>query len=106
MVSQAKNNSTLKPLIKIVYIVGMGALMTPLATYIIYMNNVLYSSYASLPRLFDFPLLSDQQLGGVVMKVMQIIVYCIMIVYCFSEAVRLDRNQDEVSTDDLLVDKS
>ncbi len=106
LLSPAKNNSTLKPLIKIVYIIGMGTMMTPLAAYIIFSTKILYRSYGDLPRSFDFPMLSDQQAGGVVMKVMQIIIYCIMIAYCYSEAVRLDRNQDEALTDKMTVDKT
>ncbi|MCM3715457.1 cytochrome c oxidase assembly protein [Alkalihalobacillus oceani] len=106
LVSPAKNNSTLKPLMKIIYIVGMGAFMTPLAALIIFSSNVLYRTYESLPRVYDIAILNDQQAGGVAMKVIQMIIYCIMIAYAFSEAVKLDKRQTEEATEQVSPDKS
>ncbi|TES57690.1 hypothetical protein E2L07_01435 [Halalkalibacterium halodurans] len=99
VVSPAKNNTntTLQPMLKIIYIVGMGAFMTPLGAFIIFSNKVLYTTYQSLPQLYNISLINDQQAGGVAMKIIQIIVYSIMIAYSFSEAVRLDRDQPEMN---------
>lgn len=97
IVSPAKNKTTLQPILKIVYVVGMGAFMTPLAAFIIFSNKVLYTTYQSLPQIYNISLISDQQAGGVAMKIIQIVVYCLMIAYSFSEAVRLDRDQTETN---------
>ncbi|WP_273716848.1 cytochrome c oxidase assembly protein [Alkalihalobacillus pseudalcaliphilus] len=85
IVAPVKNGTTLSPLIKIIYIVGMGAFMTPLAAFLIFTNQILYYTY-SVTNLSETLLLNDQQAGGVAMKIMQMLIYCFMIGIAFIEA--------------------
>ncbi|MFD1428147.1 cytochrome c oxidase assembly protein [Kroppenstedtia sanguinis] len=65
----------LQPLKKLAYLAAAGMLLTPACALIIFSDGLLFASYEGT-RLF--PILSphnDQQLGGVVMKIIQEIAY-------------------------------
>lgn len=68
-----------KPLsymMKIGYMFANGVLLTPACALIIFADHLLYKSYQNtLPFLNLFTPLEDQQLGGVLMKLIQEIVY-------------------------------
>ncbi|KGP71465.1 cytochrome c oxidase assembly factor CtaG [Pontibacillus yanchengensis] len=98
---------TLSPLLKLGYIFANGVLITPACGLIIFAGEPLYSTYSdpaawssalslcvpggvlsslSLggPQIFSpMPILQDQQLGGVIMKITQEIVYGIFIAIIF-----------------------
>lgn len=77
----------LKPLHKIAYIFGMGILLTPACALIIFSEEILYLTYNDLPRLYGVSLLDDQQSGGIVMKIMQEIIYgCVLATVFFQWA--------------------
>jgi putative membrane protein len=71
-------------LYKIGYIFANGLLLTPVCALIIFSNSILYTTYSNVPELL--PLLSkynDQQLGGVLMKVVQEVTSIITIAIIF-----------------------
>lgn len=86
---------TLKPLYKIAYIFGMGILLTPACALIIFSKEILYDYYVGQPRLFGVSLLDDQQSGGVVMKIMQEIIYGSIIFFSFFQWVKSERKKTE-----------
>ncbi|MCM3668975.1 cytochrome c oxidase assembly protein [Mesobacillus maritimus] len=86
---------TLKPLYKIAYIFGMGILLTPACALIIFSESFLYETYLGLPRLFGISLLDDQQSGGIIMKIMQEIIYGSIIFFTFFQWVKYDRKKTE-----------
>lgn len=87
----------LKPLHKIAYIFGMGVLLTPACALIIFSKEILYQTYIDLPRLYGVSLLDDQQSGGIVMKVMQEVIYGFVLTKIFFQWVRDEKikNKEE-----------
>lgn len=83
----------LKSLHKIAYIFGMGMLLTPACALIIFSKEILYQAYRDLPRLYGLSLLDDQQAGGVLMKVMQEVIYGIMLATVFFQWVRDEKKK-------------
>jgi putative membrane protein len=100
---------TMKPLGKILYIFANGVLITPACVLIIFSNVPLYETYSSEgawmqamalcvpgdvlqgityaisgPEMFSpMGTLEDQQLGGIIMKIMQEITYGIILATVF-----------------------
>ncbi|MCP8616639.1 cytochrome c oxidase assembly factor CtaG [Salirhabdus salicampi] len=94
-----KEQQTMKPLFKILYIFGNGVLITPACGLIMFSSMPLYATYSdaqawinalslcvpvdvlqgitlSGPELFsDITTLHDQQAGGIIMKVLQEFIY-------------------------------
>ncbi|WP_053219794.1 cytochrome c oxidase assembly factor CtaG [Virgibacillus senegalensis] len=97
----------LSPLMKIGYIFANGVLITPACGLIIFSGHSLYATYSETsgwiqamslcvpqsvlnglpltgPQMFSpIPILEDQQLGGILMKIMQEIVYGIVLARIF-----------------------
>lgn len=85
-----------KPLHKLALIFGSGVLLTPACAIITFTDLVLYSTYAQMSTLA--PIMSpihDQQLGGVIMKIMQEIVYITAIGCVFLGWIRTERAKDK-----------
>lgn len=75
-----RKGKSLSHLKKIGYMFANGVLLTPACALIIFANTLLYSSYqTTLPFLPFFSPLEDQQLGGVLMKLIQEVVYACVI---------------------------
>jgi putative membrane protein len=86
----------LKPLMKLGLIVGNSVLLTPACALIIFTDVVLFRSFAEMSTLV--PVMSpiqDQQLGGVIMKIMQEIVYIFAICLIFIKWIREERAKDQ-----------
>lgn len=120
VVTPLPEEETLTPIKKIGYIFADGVLLTPACALIIFASAPMYSTYTdptqwlqalelcvpadmlatlniSTPELFNwFPLLEDQQLGGVIMKVVQEIVYGSILAYIFFRWARSEREKDHV----------
>ncbi|MBA4494465.1 cytochrome c oxidase assembly protein [Paenactinomyces guangxiensis] len=85
-----------KPLHKLALIFGNGVLLTPACAIITFTDIVLFDTYAKMSTLV--PVMSpihDQQLGGVIMKIMQEIVYITAIGCVFLQWIRIQRARDE-----------
>lgn len=81
---------------KMGYIFANGVLLTPACALIIFSNSLLYQMFMHTPPLFDFLTpINDQQLGGVLMKVFQEIVYIGAIGYIFYQWMKKAQNEDE-----------
>ncbi|MGA9172370.1 MAG: cytochrome c oxidase assembly protein [Thermoactinomyces sp.] len=86
----------LKPLLKLALIFGNGILLTPACAMITFTDSILYPSYSHMSDIV--PIMSpihDQQLGGVIMKVIQEIVYIFAIGLVFVKWMRMEREKDE-----------
>ncbi|RFU63398.1 cytochrome c oxidase assembly factor CtaG [Peribacillus glennii] len=107
LVNQLPEKESLSGLYKIGYIFGNGILLTPACALIIFADNPMYDTFTNAsawakamelcvpasqlsglqlsgPEMFNgLPLLEDQQLGGVLMKIIQEIVYGIVLAYVF-----------------------
>ncbi len=85
----------LSDLKKIAYIFGNGILLTPACALIIFANTILYDTYTQniLPFNWLTPL-NDQQLGGVIMKIIQEIVYGIALSIVFFGWFRKEREKE------------
>ncbi len=114
---------TLSGLKKVGYIFADGVLLTPACALIIFADTPLYATFsdptawltalelcvpssmlATLdlggPEIFNsLPLLEDQQLGGVIMKIIQEIVYGTILGMIFFQWVRKEREADKIDSD-------
>ncbi|RPF56111.1 cytochrome c oxidase assembly factor CtaG [Aquisalibacillus elongatus] len=99
LLTPIKEQDTLKPLYKIMYVFANGMLITPACALIIFANDPLYATYSEPdafmqamalcvpidvlqgidlggPQLFlNMPLVYDQQAAGIIMKVLQEVIY-------------------------------
>ncbi|MBM7659499.1 putative membrane protein [Bacillus mesophilus] len=120
VVNPLPEEESLTPIKKIGYIFADGVLLTPACALIIFASTPLYSTYTdptlwltalelcvpadmlatlsiSTPELFNwFPVVEDQQLGGVIMKVVQEIVYGSILGYIFFQWARKERENDQL----------
>lgn len=120
LVNPLEEWETLSGIKKIGYIFADGILLTPACALIIFADTPLYTTYtdpsawvtalelcvpASMlatldlggPEMFNFmPPLEDQRTGGVIMKIIQEIVYGSILGYVFYQWVRKERDQDEL----------
>jgi len=86
---------TLTDLKKIVYIFAGGFLLTPVCALIIFARMPMYETYMGAPQIFHLlPSLDDQQLGGVIMKVIQELSYITAIAVIFFSWARKERRKD------------
>lgn len=95
IVSPVKNMDYMKPLYKIAYICGMGILLTPACALIIFSKDLLYTSYMHSAQLFGIGSLDDQQAGGALMKIIQEIIYGVVIALIFFAWAK-DQKNDEL----------
>ena len=66
----------LNDLKKMAYIFGNGVLLTPACALIIFADSIIYDMYSNVTVPFThLSPLDDQQLGGVIMKILQEIIY-------------------------------
>ncbi|WP_139491664.1 cytochrome c oxidase assembly protein [Brevibacillus dissolubilis] len=69
---------------KMGYIFANGVLLTPACGLIIFASDVMYQVYQGVPQVFAaLPILDDQQLGGVIMKLVQELAYGFTLWYVF-----------------------
>lgn len=112
--------SRLSPLKKIAFIFAEGALLTPACALLIFANQPLYKSYTDpdvwlrameycLPPNFSnpevllggpgtfalLPPLEDQQLGGILMKILQEITYGIALGYVFIQWIKTEKLKEQ-----------
>jgi putative membrane protein len=81
---------------KMAYIFINGLLLTPACALIIFANEPMYAMYAAVPAsMMLLSMVDDQQLGGVIMKIVQEIVYGFALGYIFFRWFRRERKQDE-----------
>ncbi|MBE1445777.1 cytochrome c oxidase assembly protein [Paenibacillus sp. OAS669] len=109
----------LSPLKKMGYIFLNGILLTPACALIIFANDILYETYTSSTHLLCLPFysvtvdrlamnvswltpLNDQQLGGVVMKIVQEVSYGCMLGYVFFQWYRKENEEAEDTNHPLL----
>jgi putative membrane protein len=86
----------LSELQKMGYIFANGVLLTPACALIIFGDTPMYTIYEHAPRIFDvFPVIVDQQFGGIEMKIMQEIVYGCALGYVFVKWMKKQKNQDQ-----------
>lgn len=119
LLNQLPEHQTLSGIKKVGYIFADGILLTPACALIIFADNPLYATYSdphvwgqvmslcvgaanfeslnlSGPQLFSsMSILEDQRLGGVLMKIIQEIVYGVILGRVFFEWYRKDQEESE-----------
>ncbi|MBS4211978.1 MULTISPECIES: cytochrome c oxidase assembly factor CtaG [Neobacillus] len=119
LINQLPEHQTLSGLKKVGYIFADGILLTPACALIIFAETPIYATYSdphvwgkvmslcvgtanfeslnlSGPELFSsMSLIHDQQLGGVLMKIMQEIIYGVILFRVFFEWYRKDQAETE-----------
>jgi putative membrane protein len=119
LINELPESQTLNGIKKVGYIFADGILLTPACALIIFASSPMYATYSdprawgeamslcvgsanfsslniSGPELFSsMSLLHDQQLGGVIMKVIQEIIYGFMLGRVFFEWYRHDQEESE-----------
>ncbi|MBP1157571.1 MULTISPECIES: cytochrome c oxidase assembly protein [unclassified Paenibacillus] len=88
--------NTMSDLKKMAYIFINGILLTPACALIIFAREPLYDMYATISLSYWLlPMIDDQQLGGVIMKIVQEVVYGLALGYVFFHWYRTERKQDD-----------
>jgi putative membrane protein len=88
----------LNDLKKLAYIFGNGVLLTPACALIIFADSVIYDMYTNVTVPFThLPPLEDQQLGGVIMKILQEAIYGATLAYIFFRWYRRERKEDDIA---------
>lgn len=89
VLSPLPERDSLTPLRKMAYIAAAGVLLTPACALIIFADHLLFASYTGEGGVFALlDPREDQQLGGVIMKMMQEIIYAGMLGYVFIKWIR------------------
>lgn len=79
-----------------------AVLLTPVCVLIVFANTPMYATYSNVPQLFSILTpLHDQQLGGIIMKVVQELTYITAMTILFFKWARKERTKDS-----LVMDKS
>ncbi|MBO8162675.1 MAG: cytochrome c oxidase assembly protein [Brevibacillus sp.] len=87
----------LTPLKKIAYIFIDGAALLPACALIIFAGVPLYDVYRDAPQLIPFlTVVDDQQLGGVLMKLIQEVAYGFALWFAFFEWYRKEKEVDKL----------
>lgn len=87
---------SLSHLKKVGYVFASGVLLTPACALIMFSKNVLYETYAHAPQITSIlPPLEDQTTGGIVMKILQEVVYGIVLGHIFYKWVKKERAKDK-----------
>ncbi|MED4910626.1 cytochrome c oxidase assembly protein [Brevibacillus centrosporus] len=80
---------------KLTYIFANGVLITPACALIIFAENPLYTTYMQAPQLFEsLTTFSDQRLGGIIMKLVQELVYGSVLAYVFYNWYKQEKQDD------------
>jgi putative membrane protein len=86
---------------KLAYVFADGVLLTPACALIIFANAPIYSMYQNVNVPFQFlSVLEDQQLGGTLMKIIQEIVYGIVLFVIFRKWYTTERKVEEELSDE------
>lgn len=96
IISPVKEFDRLRPIPKIGLIFANGFLLTPACAIITFTDIVLFDTYSQMSQLA--PIMSplhDQQFGGVIMKIMQEIVYVTAIILVYTRWVRAERKKEQ-----------
>lgn len=120
LINKLPEYQTLSGLVKVGYIFADGILLTPACALIIFANSPLYSTYSdphvwgqmmslcvgadnfnslnlSGPQLFSsMSVIQDQQTGGVIMKIIQEIIYGVMLGQVFFQWYKKDQEESKV----------
>ncbi|WP_282019658.1 cytochrome c oxidase assembly protein [Planomicrobium okeanokoites] len=92
LIPMVKELDKLSEIHKIGYIFAAGMLLTPACALIIFSDQSFYTVYSDAPQLFaSLPPLEDQRTGGIVMKIVQEIVYSTVIGYIFFKWARKEK---------------
>lgn len=85
---------------RMAYMFANGVLITPACAMIIFAPHMMFEIYFDAPMLISWlHARNDQQMGGVLMKLMQEIVYGAVLAYSFFKWFRQERDQAENETD-------
>lgn len=88
--------SRMSELKRMMYIFINGILLTPACALIIFAKDPMYAMYKVVPEYhLLLPMLDDQQLGGVIMKIVQEIVYGWALGYTFFRWYRRERKRED-----------
>jgi putative membrane protein len=72
-------------------------LLTPVCVLIVFANTPMYDTYSHVPQLFSILTpLRDQQLGGIIMKVVQELTYITAMAILFFKWARKERSKDSM----------
>jgi putative membrane protein len=88
--------SRMNGLKKMGYIFVNGILLTPACALIIFADSTMYQMYENAPAVFSWlSAIDDQQLGGVIMKIVQEFVYATALANAFFAWYRLERKDED-----------
>ncbi len=82
---------------RMAYIICGAVLLTPACALIIFADSIVYETYVGVPEVFWWlPSMDDQQLGGVLMKLVQELAFGSSLAFIFFRWFRKDNPKDAV----------
>jgi putative membrane protein len=99
VISPISEQERLSDLKKIGFVFVSGLLLYPACALIIFADEPLYETYRNVPQLFSFLTpLYDQQLGGIIMKLLQEGIFIITLAVLFAIWYRKENREDSNET--------
>lgn len=83
------------PPLQLLYLLSVVIAQLPVFVYVTFSKQVLYPTYALAPRLTILSPLADQQLGGVIMKIVGMLVMFAAFLGAFMHWYKIEREKDE-----------
>lgn len=83
------------PPLQLLYLVSVAIGQLPVFAYVTFSKQILYPTYALAPRLTSLSPLADQQLGGVIMKIVGMLVMFAGFAGVFLHWYKTEREKDE-----------
>lgn len=84
--------------VQMLYLVGVAIGQLPVFAYVTFSSQVLYPTYAMAPRLTPLTAIADQQLGGVIMKIVGMFFLLITFSMIFMNWYKSEQARDEAQT--------
>ncbi|GGK13090.1 protein CtaG [Caldalkalibacillus thermarum] len=79
------------------YIITGSVLITPVCALVIFAQKILYTTYIDAPQIFaTLSLLDDQQLGGVIMKLVQEAAFATALIIIYFQWAQKERSRREI----------
>lgn len=92
IINPIKGDQQLAFMKKFGYLIAGSILITPVCALVIFAQQVIYDTYVDVPRLIEgFSVLDDQQLGAVIMKLVQETAYGTALIILFFSWIRREK---------------
>lgn len=83
LISPSNRRPSLHPAMQMLYLFLLMVAQTPVFAYLVFSEDVLYPTYEYAPQIMEMTALQDQVLGGVVMKIGNVLLFLVIFGWAF-----------------------